>query len=76
MGEREVDGQRQWLTDAIGLRFNGMQHDGGRDPAERADHVGPLRMGTAAPDVAVDRVKVDGIVKRVWWGHVIPSLFA
>jgi hypothetical protein len=26
-------------------------------------------MGTAAPDVSVDGVKVDGIVERVWWGH-------
>jgi hypothetical protein len=68
-GRREVDGQRQWLTDAVGVRFNGTQYDGGGDPAERADHVGPLRMGTAVPDVSVDGVKVDGIVERVWWGH-------
>src|SRR6185436_3291121 len=34
-GRREVDGQRQRLTDAVGLRFDGTQHDGGGDPAER-----------------------------------------
>ncbi|GBG37276.1 hypothetical protein NJB14197_02810 [Mycobacterium montefiorense] len=64
-GRREVDGQRQWLTDPVGLRLDGTQHDGGGDPAVRADHVGPLGMGTAAPDVSVDGVKVDGIVERV-----------
>src|ERR1700744_4466235 len=67
-GRREVDGQRKRLTDAVGLRFDGAQHDRG-DPAERADLVGPLRMGTAAPDVSVDGVEVDGIVERVCWGH-------
>src|ERR1700743_3516634 len=68
-GRCEVDGQRQRLTDAVGLRLDGMHNDGGGDPAERANLVGPLRMGTAAPDVSVDGVKVDGIVERVWWGH-------